>query len=443
MKSYPHGKIHNWLYFRGALEPIGLMRIIIGFMIIRHIWTFMHRLLTKGFYRDRFHLPYLDWLPQPSEPVYIALLIALLLTGCSLIIGFQVKKLTILGAVLITYHFFLNQIWYRHNRYFMILLVILLCFTAAHRIFSWQKNNHQSAGLYPYWPHLLIRLQMTFIYLASAFSKTLDPYWRSGQMFADRWEKLVVQDRLVEKVPFSIPQWFHQLFEVEWFPFLLSFLALFQEYFLGICLWIPKTRKLALWVGLLFHGFIEIAAHVLVFSYLVLATYFVVIRPAKHTKTIYLNPGIKTHRFIATIIHHLDWLNKIKIRTAYLNHILVQHDGKYYTGSAALAVAGSSMILPFLICYPVTWFAKTVKKVDLNHSATSFWVFVKRSNPGLFLWVLTGMFTIYFGFLLVISGTNYLDIPLQSVRYLDVFLIFLIFYFVTQLYQDKSIQKSI
>jgi hypothetical protein len=49
---------------------------------------------------------------------------------------------------------------------------------------------------------------------------------------------------------------------------ILTALALFNEYFLALGLWLPWTRRLAIWVGVMFHGSIEISASVLAFSYL-------------------------------------------------------------------------------------------------------------------------------------------------------------------------------
>lgn len=425
----------------GSLIPLAFFRIVLGFMMWRHAWYFIENNLMDRFYRDKFFLPYFDWYPLPSQAFYIFLLATILVSGLLLIIGYRSREAAFLAFVSVAFHLFLNQIWYRHNRYFFVLLLLLLVISPAHKVFSLPGSVSKVRG--KIWIYFMIRLQMTLTYIASAFAKTLDPNWNSGNVLRGRIERLVRGNNMGnENLPFNLSDWWAQLVTTDFMVSTMTYLALGQEYFLGICLWIPRTRKLALWVGLIFHGSIEYGANVLVFSYASLATYFVVVRPTTNDRKFYFNPKIKSHAIIAQLIAHLDWLNKISIHEISTSELRVADvDGKRYRGWISLAIAGSCLVLPYILAYPLTWLkhfgvGRDSKAVDQDESTPIEFNLLRIPDR----WLLTGVIVIalmyqFFALAVVKRLTTW---NLQDLSPHDSILIFVILYLVAAYYRSRS-----
>ncbi len=440
MSTDPSGLL-KCLDKEGPLIPLAFFRIILGFMMWRHAWFFIDNNLIDRFYRDKFFLPYFDWYPLPSQAFYIFLLGIMILSGLFLIIGYRSKEAAILAFISVTFHLFLNQIWYRHNRYFFLLMLLLLVLSPAHRVFSLSSANSYNTG--KTWTFFMIRLQMTLTYLSSAFAKTLDSDWNSGNVLRGRMYRLVKGNNMGnENLPFNISDWWAQLVTSDFVVNLMTYLALAQEYFLGICLWIPQTRKLALWVGVIFHGSIEYGASVLVFSYASLATYFVVVRPTTRDRKFYFNPEIKNHQIIASFIAHFDWLNKIVLYETRTNELKVEDaDGKRYRGWMSFAIGGSCMVIPYIVAYPLTWLKHFGVGVDSeitdDHELNAA-EFILLRFPG--QWLLTGLVAIalIYQFFLWILIKRHISWNLQDLSPLDSILILVIFYMVATYYRSES-----
>ena len=432
-------KIDAWINSEGHLAGYGIYRIILGFMLWRHTWLFLENRLRMGPYDNRFYLPYFDWYPEPSDFIYISVLVTILFCGALLILGYRVRFASVVAFSFLTYHFFINQLWYRHNRYFFILLLLLLIVGPGNQVFTLATRS-TSQRLGKIWSYALVRLQMSFTYLASAYAKTLDPDWSSGNVLTKR---LTITDdgrnRYGDDLTLDTTSWFLQVISLKTLGEILTFLALLQEYFLAVCLWVPATRKLAIWVGVIFHGSIEVGAHVLVFSYAVLATYFLVVQPTVYDRILYFNPGNKRHRFMANLISYLDWLDKIRIIEAGVERIVViDKDTKAYKGTMALAVAGSCLVLPFILAYPITWLKHMGigRAVSPDKEEEREWKAPSLSSASIFT-ILTVLIIAY-QLLVLAVATDIIDLNLRDLRFVDLVLVFVIFFFVTRYYKEES-----
>ena len=259
-------KLSAWSERQGPLLGLGFCRIFVGFMVIRNSWGYLEWDFRHGLYSASFHLPYWEWYPAPGPSAYAAMLWLSLLAGVLMMLGYYTRFAVLSAFTLTTYHLFLNQVWYRHNRYYLVLSLFLLCFSRCERSLSIDAKRLQLPRVGPLWSIFLMKAQLSIIYLASAISKTIDPDWRSGKVLGNR-NTLFLWDQyapaiLIESVPRDL------LIQA------ITILALSTEFFLAGALWIPRMRKIAFVAGILFHGYIELAYSVLTFSYLVLGAYF-------------------------------------------------------------------------------------------------------------------------------------------------------------------------
>jgi len=263
-----------------------------------------------------------------------------------LIVGYRTRVAAVTCFLLVAYHFSLNEIWHRHNRYFLVLSLFLVCLGPSGRALSIDAIKLPPVG--PLWSVFLIKAQMTLIYLASTTSKTLDPAWRGGETLAGRrlgpmWES-VMPDFVTRIIP---PDAAVRLMTIQ---------ALASEFFLAIFIWFPRTRRFAFWWGIIFHGFIEIQYSVLTFTYLTLGTYFLFANLRCGEKVwIYTNQSTSL-RLVARLIPFLDWLFQLRLAThSGPGQRFVDRDGTVYRGWMAWIMVGANLPILYVVFYPLSW----------------------------------------------------------------------------------------
>jgi len=338
-------RLLQWTSTEGPLLGLGIFRAFAGFMMIREAWGYLGKYGSRGFYQNEFYLPYAPWYPLPGETLYVAILLTLVLAGSCMIVGVLTRPAVVTALILHAFHLFLNQMWYRHNRYFLLLSLMLLALAPCDRAFALGRRGVAPWG--PAWTTYLLRIQLSLIYLASATSKTLDPDWSSGRVLYERgvagtWETVA-------------PLWLQGVVPrstlVEW----ITLSALFQEFFLGLCLWIPLTRRMAIWVGIMFHGYIELQYSVLAFSYLVLGSYFLFARSERGNRTLHIPAHGRVGEWSARAVSWLDWLDKFRIERHGGGKVFVtDFDGRAYSGWFALVIAGTALPVTFFFAFPLS-----------------------------------------------------------------------------------------
>jgi hypothetical protein len=111
------------------------------------------------------------------------------------------------------------------------------------------------------WALRLFQIQMSVVYLSSAVEKSLGADWRSG----DALYYVARLDDYFGKFP--VPGF---LFEALWLVRLLSWSVLLLEWLLPLALWLPRTRKAALLIGILFHLSIDYTMNLFLFHWLMI-----------------------------------------------------------------------------------------------------------------------------------------------------------------------------
>jgi hypothetical protein len=148
------------------------------------------------------------------------------------------------------------------------------------------------------------------VYLGSACGKLLDPDWRGGQ---------VLLLRFASTAPFwaargvTLPSSLDAVLSSVLFASLAAKLAIGTELFIALGMWFPRTRRLALWVGVLFHFSIEVSARVELFSWLMVASYLSFVVPELRERRLELNTKRALGRALARVLPWLDWCARFQI----------------------------------------------------------------------------------------------------------------------------------
>ena len=405
----PIKRLTAWANKEGPVLGLALFRIVVGLMALRYLVGFARDYAGWGFYGNYFFLPYTGSIPQPSEAQYVALLIAGAITGAMLIIGYHTRVAAMATFLMVTYHFSLNQIWHRHNRYFLVLCLFVLCLAPSGRALSFDARRLKLRPIGPLWTCFLIKVQMTLIYLASAVSKTIDSAWRSGDVLGGRGLEMT----WARWAPGFLLDWISPETAVQF----ITAQAVASEYLVAIFLWFRKTRRLAIWWGILFHGYIEAQYSVITFSYLTLATCFVFADLKCGQKTwIYSSRSVFSVE-VAKIIGWLDWLFQIRLE-AYsgTKQRFVDRDGTPYGGMMGWIMLGSNLPIFFPVCYPLSWL-----RFITNWGYCRFSIISAPAEPGRSCkpkWILWWAI-LYLAFLTPVSITGQFQNLTDAMRFWD------------------------
>ena len=332
-----------WVDERGPLRRLGLFRVLVGVLLLRHTLP----LLERGrFFADRFYVPYLDALPVPDRTVYFAMLIGICVAGVLVTMGLFTRVALAVAFVLGTWQFLLNQLFYSNNRIFLLLCVLVLLVSPSHRALSidaiWRKESPAATG--PLWTVTVLRAQASLLYLASGGSKLIDRDWIGGWVLWTRLRIVLGGSHPIVMALATIKP-------------IAGAAAVGTEMFLGIALWLPKVRRLALWIGFSFHFLIELMFSVHVFSYLMLGTYLLVASGAERNRVLRYRADSPWQESLAALIGVLDWLGKIDLQPSDRLE-LVRPDGSVHKGPLVFAIAADAVPLLFPIAHPLTWLSK-------------------------------------------------------------------------------------
>ena len=319
----------SWFDARGELRGVCLFRCCAGPLVWIHLWPYFRAALSGSYYRDSFYVPWLSGYPEPSLPVYQALLTAALLAACALSLGWHARVASWICFGVVAYHFFLSETFFHHNRVFLLVFLGGLSLTPCGDALSLDALRRDGPPpLRPLWPLWLWRAEACVPYLASSVSKWLDPDWRAGIVTWDRVE------RHKHLAPSFVPGAWLELAASPELHFWLAKLVLTLELCVGIGLWLPRTRYAAVWLAVLFHTAIELSARVQVFSLLGIAGLCIWAVPATRDRRLQLPRG----SLLARAVQLGDWLARFQVVLVDPGAAisLQERDGRVFTGRSAV-----------------------------------------------------------------------------------------------------------
>ncbi|MEY4578832.1 MAG: hypothetical protein RL701_3535, partial [Pseudomonadota bacterium] len=169
-------------------------------------------------------------------------------------------------------------------------------------------------------------------YLASSTSKLLDPDWFGGVV---TWDRVVRHRHLAEHI---VPNALLAIVTSPELHIWLAKLVIAQELAIGVGLWFGRTRYLAVWLALIFHGLIQATAQIQVFSALGIAGLAIWTTPVTRDRQLRLRLDLATGKRLAAWVQALDWLARFEIVSVAAGPAITLHerDGRTCTGKRAV-----------------------------------------------------------------------------------------------------------
>lgn len=328
-----------------SLRAAALLRILVGPVVLVHLAPFVREMLRDRYYADSFYSPWVNWLPEPSKPLYFALLWVAVASAILLTIGLFTRTASVVTFGIVAYNFFLSQTHFHNNRAFLLIVLGCLMLTPCGRLLSldayrrWRDPARDE--LAPLWPMYLLRFEALCVYLGSGGSKLLEPDWRAGIVTWDR--VLRFRGRLEASIA---PDWLIALVTREDFHFVFAKVAIATEIGVALGLLWRRTRVGAIWVAIVFHVVIGIALQVEVFSIVAIAALLVWAEPRTRDRVLEIDRSVPGALRLERWVRRLDWLARFEWRARNVTAIeapdrpwltLIDRDGRrLHDGHAAL-----------------------------------------------------------------------------------------------------------
>ena len=193
---------------------------------------------------------------------------------------------------------------------------------------------------------------MCLVYLASGFSKLVDPDWFGGLVL---WDRVVRYQYVLEPTP--LPAWAVDLLTERWLYYIVGPAAVFTELFIGVGLWFGRTRLAAVWVAIVFHLLIEVSASVEVFSYVAIAALAIWVTPSTRDRIVRVGGDASTSRVVIALVRAGDWFGRFEVvRRGSVragDHASSIGTGRCTHGSDAVSLLLSRLPLTFPVAAPV------------------------------------------------------------------------------------------
>jgi hypothetical protein len=292
---------------------LGLLRLALSALLFLNCARLILELCRGGYFGDFFHIPMVPEAWLPSATGYAIILGAQALAAVFAFLGLWPREALLSAASLGLFVLTLDRLQYHNNRYALLLLGFLLAFTPCDRSCLIARKPHtlpEAERLAPTFTRRLFQIQVSLVYLGSACGKLFDADWRGGQVL---WLRFASTTPFWAARGVTLPNWLGTTLSSALFASLAAKLAISTELFIALGMWLPRSRRLALWVGLLFHFSIEVSAKVELFSWLMVASYLAFVVPELHQRRLVLNTRTALGRALARVLPLLDWCARFQI----------------------------------------------------------------------------------------------------------------------------------
>jgi Vitamin K-dependent gamma-carboxylase len=293
---------------------LGPLRLAVSALIFLHCGRLLLELQRDGYFADFFFLPIVPESWVPSRTVYELLLGGEAVAAICAFLGWWPREALFCASSIGLFVLVCDRLQYHNNRYALLLLGWLLAFTPCDRSFRLARRPIHlpgSARSAPTFARRLFQIQVSLVYLGSACGKLLDADWRGGQVLLLRFLKTT---EICARNGFPLPHWLEQLFASALFASAAAKAAICTELFIALGAWFPRTRRVALWVGVLFHFWIEVSARVELFSWLMWTSYFAFVTPELRERGFEFDPDHAAGRALARLIALLDWCARFDVK---------------------------------------------------------------------------------------------------------------------------------
>ncbi len=351
----------------GSTHVLGVVRVGLGLLFFFQAIEDA-RAWNEGYFGDRFHLPFLPERFVASASVFAALL-GVRLLGAILVVTGHVARPALAGSALaLAYVILCDRLQFHHHEWALACIGFLVALSPCDEAVSLVRDKESAPPQGPLWAARLAQAQVAIIYLASGGSKLLDEDWRGGLVLLDRMTRYG-GDALAKGVPERVVHFFQD-------PAVAAALAkgtIATELFLVVGLWLPRTRPVALWVGVMFHLMIEVTSKVSYFSWFMILAYALFATHDHRARTLSFDPSHAPTAFVARAVRLLDWLARFRVvawtpdRLAGARRIVIRdRDGRSHTGLPAAVMLVRCLPLLFPLWLPLLLFARLRARPDAD-----------------------------------------------------------------------------
>jgi uncharacterized membrane protein YphA (DoxX/SURF4 family) len=290
------------------LRALAVLRIAIGPIVLLHLRPFLTAAYDGIIYSDHFTLPFWGWYPELPRVGYVVLLWSIAAAAVLLSLGLWTRVVAWVTFGGVVYNLLLSQTHFHHNRAFLVILLGGLAMLPVGRSVSLDaaiarrrgdpKNRMGGRRLVL----SVLRAEIATVYLASGFSKLIDPDWWGGTV-----TQLRVEHNRARIENLGFPDEVVDLLTAQGFHSAAAKLIVLTELFIGIGLLVPRIRKAAIWVAIPFHVSIQFTAAVQTFSVAALAALVVWIDRPSRDRRVY------AQRRWGAAIRSLDWTGRFEV----------------------------------------------------------------------------------------------------------------------------------
>jgi hypothetical protein len=345
---------------------LGVLRLGMSALLFFNGLRLVLEFLRAGYFADYFHMPLIPETCLPSRAGYGLLLAIQALAALCAFFGVRPREALLGASSLGLYLLLCDRLQYHNNRYALLLLGFLLAFTPCDRsmliVRGRQHTLPREQRIAPTFARRLFQLQVSLIYLGSTTGKLFDSDWRSGQVLFMRYARAT---ELAASQGHPLPAWVLVVFTSVWFASLAAKAAICSELFIAIGMWLPRVRRLALWLGVVFHISIELTASVELFSWLMLVAYFSFVIPEVRERRFEFDS--QRAQWLARFVGLFDWCarferSSLPVATPGAAFYVTNRQGRRASGALGVAQLAEAIPLLFPLWLPLALYARLTAK---------------------------------------------------------------------------------
>lgn len=230
-------RVLQWATRRTVCPNLGLARIGIAIGLIltlAEVGPLLFALASPHSVRA----PHLEGLTALSPTVAGGLALAWAAGATALLLGWKIRVGGVLVVLCLTCVLALDEQLYSNHLYLLLCLTLLLTPSEADAYFSLAARGRDRPRAGPVWPVLLMKLQLSIVYLFAALTKLNTAFLSGGMLAVSLREGLVPFPEALRRVEVLAP---------------LAWLAVLLEAYLAFALWSPSRRRTAVRLGVLVH----------------------------------------------------------------------------------------------------------------------------------------------------------------------------------------------
>lgn len=221
-------------------RPAALARVLCGLLVIAkgvQVWS----ILARAFDPASVRLPYVSGVPVPTAELLPVLIAVWLAAGIAFTLGWRTRATGLVAVAAMGYTLLLDQQTYSNHLYLLAIMVTLLVLADSGARFSLDARRRGHVSATPAWPILLLKIQLTIVYVFGALSK-INAVYLSGAVIANN---LSVGGIIAVPASWQVPG--------SEMAAGIALLSIMVELFLAIAFWVRPLRLPAATIGVLFH----------------------------------------------------------------------------------------------------------------------------------------------------------------------------------------------